>query len=351
MRLVPAILGIVLSFAWVVHAEPRVAIIVPEETTEASVRAEERLRAELLAAGYEVISVPVEGPVDGEQLRAITKRTDSSSAVTIVAGPVGLEGIVWVRDEATGRESLASVRPARATQEGAAVFAIWASEQLRASLLAFEPAVRGAPGAGSTPEAVAPAPVAAPEEAPSAPERQSSGDDSSHSFYGLSGGLAVVLGHGTVPWGVGPTVGLSWQTERWIGSVRLTGPVSSTLETSSGRVDIDQELLSLRAGALLTKGDEVGRLTPFVALGLGAYRLGARGDAIAPYRSASNQAWSGLFEATGGLRMRLSTLVFASTEGGVWMVSSRPVIKIAGASNASVAHPGYQGSLSLGLSW
>lgn len=352
MRLAPAILCVVISWAWVAHAEPRVAILMPEEPTEASARVEERLRAELSAAGYEVLTVSVDGPVDRVQLRAIARRTDSSSAVTVVVGPTELEGAVWVRDEATGRESLESVRPARATHEGAAVFAIWAAEQLRASLLAFEPVVREAtPAPRSAPDAVRPAPVVAPPEVPPARERRSSGDHTAHGFYGLSGGLAVLLSHGTVPWGVGPTVGLSWQTERWLGSVRVTGPVSSTVGTSSGRVDIDQELLTLRAGALLRKGDEVGRLTPFVALGVGAYRLGARGDAIAPYRSASNQAWSGLIEATGGCRMRLSTLVFASTEGGVWMVSSRPVIKIAGAPNAGIAHPGYVGSLSLGLSW
>lgn len=352
MRLVPVFLGVVLLVVRSAAAEPRVAIVVPEASSEASARAEERLRAELSAAGYDVFSVSVGTPVDRAQLRAIAERTDASSAVTVVVSPAGLEGVVWAKDEVTGRESLASVRPARATQEGAAVFAIWAAEQLRASLLAFEPGVRKeTPPPPAMSDKASSVPGVNPTPSEKVPAAQKPARDPLGSSFGLSGGPAVLLSRGTVPWGVGPTVSLSWRADRWIGSFRVAGPIASTLETSSGKVDIDQELLTLRAGALLFPADEVGRLTPFVMLGVGAYRLGARGDAVAPYRSASNQAWSGLLEATGGLRLRLSSWVFVSTEGGVWMASSRPVIKIAGASNASVAHPGYLGAVLLGLSW
>lgn len=131
---------------------------------------------------------------------------------------------------------------------------------------------------------------------------------------------------GGVPAGLGPSMTLSWRTEQWFGSLRFIGPVSSSLETTSGNVDIDQEQALVRVGVDL--GEHAGRFVPFAAVGLGAYRLGARGDAVAPYRSTSNQAWSGMLQLTGGLRLRLSELIFVACEGGVWLASTKPVVRI-----------------------
>jgi hypothetical protein len=345
LRLLACALGLfVWLFAWDALADPRVALVVPDDPTEPSTRAEERLRAELMSAGYEVVTVPVDGVVDRSRLRAIAKRTTSVAAVSVELDGAELEGAVWAKDDATGQESMERVRPARATLEGAAEFAIWAAEQLRASVLAFT--TEPPPETPSEP----PKPIEPSTEKKTGPEREAPKPLPQQARpYALTGGISVLFGPGGVPAGFGPSMTLSWRTELWFGSLRFIGPVSSSLETTSGTVDIDQEQVLVRVGVDL--GDDAGRLVPFAAVGLGAYRLGARGDAVAPFRSTSNQAWSGMMQLTGGLRLRLSELFFVACEGGVWLASTKPVVRIDGAPSAAIGRPGYVGSMGLGLSW
>lgn len=327
----------------------RVALVVPDEPDTLSARAEERLRAELTAAGYEVVTVPVDGTADRGLLRTVAKRTRSTAAVSLRRGSATFDGAVWAKDERSGREALEPVRSAEATLEGAAAFAIWAAEQLHASLLAFDtdrPSAEEAPTTEPPASVVAPPqqdaatdPGSAPPRRPVEPERP----------YAVSGGIAVLFGPGGVPAGAGPALSLEWHTGPWFGAFTFLGPVSSSLQAPSGSVDIDQEQALLRAGAEVDTG--IDPLVPFAAVGLGAYRLGARGDAVAPYRSASNQAWSGLFQLVGGLRWQVSPLVRVTGEGGLWLAGARPVVRIEGAPNAHIGRPGYVGSLGVGLSW
>ena len=355
MRFWVCVLGVfVWLFAWDAFADPRVALVVPDEPTEPSTRAEERLRAELMSAGYEVVTVPIDGVVDRARLRAVAQSTASVAAVSVELDGGELEGAVWARDEATGQESMERVRPAHATLEGAAEFAIWAAEQLRASVLAFT--TEPPPETPEPPETPAPEPPKPPEPTEKkvgpAPERETPKPrppSKSVRPYALTGGISALFGPGGIPAGFGPSMTLSWRTELWFGSLGFIGPVSSSLQTTSGTVDIDQEQALVRVGVDL--GDDAGRFVPFAAVGLGAYRLGARGDAVAPYRSTSNQAWSGMMQLTGGLRLRLSELLFVACEGGVWVASTKPVVRIDGAPSAAIGRPGYVGSMGLGLSW
>lgn len=160
----------------------------------------------------------------------------------------------------------------------------------------------------------------------------------------------VLVGHGSLPWAVGPSVTLARREENWLGALRFSGPAVSTIEAESGSVNVDQEQLSLRVGwSLLSGADSFVR--PYLAAGIGAYRLGVRGNANAPYRSASNQAWTALLELAGGAEATVSDPFFVAVEAGTWILASRPVVKMAGAEDGSAGRAGYFGQTALGVSW
>ena len=354
MRLLAAVVGLVGLTAGQAAAEMRVALVVPEDATDASSRAEERLRVELAGAGHDVVTVPVEGTPERGRLRSIAKRTGSFVVVSVQVDDDGIDGTVWVKDEATGREVVTPIRKAAATPEGAAVFAIWAAEQVRASVLALETPVAAPPapvepvGDGPKEERAAPRspprapPTSSPSPPPASVERRAS-------WTMLSVG-PILVGHGSLPWAVGPSVTLVRREENWLGALRLSGPAVSTIEAESGSVNVDQEQVSLRVGwSLLSGTDTFAR--PYLAAGLGAYRLGVRGNAHAPYRSASNQAWSGLLELAGGLEATVSDPFFVTVEAGTWILASRPVVKVANSEDSPAGRAGYFGLTALGVSW
>jgi len=362
LRLLAVVFGLLGLTAGQAAADMRVALVVPEDATDASSRAEERLRVELAGAGHDVVTVPVEGPAERGRLRSIAKRTGAAVVVSVHVDDDGIDGTVWVKDEATGREVVTPIRKAAATPEGAAVFAIWAAEQVRASVLALEtsvavPPAPVEPGGDGPKEERAPAtspPRAAPTPSPRAaptpsPSPRPASVEQRVSRTMLSVG-PVVVGHGSLPWAVGPSVALVRREDNWLGAVRLSGPAVSTIEAESGSVNVDQEQLSLRVGWSLLSGAET-FARPYLAVGLGAYRLGVRGNANAPYRSASNQAWSGLLEAAGGVEATVSDPFFVAVEAGTWILASRPVVKMAGSEDGSAGRAGYFGLTALGVSW
>ncbi len=346
MRTFAIVFGLVGLTAGHAVADMRVALVVPEDATEKSSRAEERLRVELAGAGHDVVTVPVEQAPERGRLRSIAKRTGAIVVVSLQVDDDAIDGVVWVKDEATGREMVTPIRRAAATPEGAAIFAIWATEQVRASALALETPVTARP--------VPVEPVAdRPKEqrkAPNAPPSPRSEPVArSPSKTSLSVGPALV-GHGSLPWAAGPSITVTRREESWLAALRLSGPVVSTLDAESGSVSIDQEQLSLRVGwSLVSDPETFGR--PYLAAGLGAYRLGARGDANRPYRSASNQAWSGLLDLAVGAEATVSDPFFVAVELGTWVLASRPVIKMAGSEDGSAGRAAYFGLIALGVSW
>jgi hypothetical protein len=354
LRLLAVVFGLVGLTAGQAAADMRVALVVPEDATDASSRAEERLRVELAGAGHDVVTVPVEGTAERGRLRSIAKRTGAVVVVSVRVDEDGIDGTVWVKDGATGREVVTPIRKAAATPEGAAVFAIWAAEQVRASVLALETPVAAPPapvepvGDGPKEEERA-APRSPPRASPtSSPSPRPGSIERRPSWTMLSVG-PILVGHGSLPWAVGPSVTLVRREENWLGALRLSGPAVSTIEAESGSVNVDQEQLSLRVGSLLSGADAFAR--PYLVAGLGAYRLGVRGNAHTPYRSASNQAWSGLLEVAGGVEATVSDPFFVAVEAGTWILASRPVVKMAGSEDGSAGRAGYFGLTALGVSW
>lgn len=354
MRLLAVVFGLIGLTAGQAAADMRVALVVPEDATDASSRAEERLRVELAGAGHDVVTVPVEGTAERGRLRSIAKRTGAMVVVSMHVDEESIDGTVWVKDEATGREVVTPIRKAAATPEGAAVFAIWAAEQVRASVLALETPAAAPPApvepVGDRPKEERAAPKPSPRAAPTpSPSPRPARVEQQVSRTMLSVG-PVLVRHGSLPWAVGPSVTLVRREENWLGAIRFSGPAVSTIEAESGSVNVDQEQLSLRVGWSLLSGAET-FARPYLAAGLGAYRLGVRGNANAPYRSASNQAWSGLLEVAGGMEATVSDPFFVAVEAGTWILASRPVVKMAGSQDGSASRAGYFGQTALGVSW
>ena len=81
------------------------------------------------------------------------------------------------------------------------------------------------------------------------------------------------------------------------------------------------------------------RVQPFVSLGGGVLALDVAGDAPDPYRNSSKRTLSGLVTASGGLWLQPLTGVGLSLEGQLMDAWSKTVVRIAGQDAAEVAAP------------
>jgi hypothetical protein len=82
-----------------------------------------------------------------------------------------------------------------------------------------------------------------------------------------------------------------------------------------------------------------GRVQPFVSLGAGMLALDVAGDAPEPYRNSSARTLSGLVDASGGLWLQPLAGVGLVLEGQLMDAWSKTVVRIAGEDAAEVAAP------------
>ena len=116
-------------------AAPRVTLVVrPARPAEAD-QFEARVRSELLASGFEVLTISEPGGTDAGLVEGIVRRTDSVAAILAVQPPDGLAADVSINNRVTGKTLLRHVRPEPLTPDAAGIIAIRAVELLHASLL------------------------------------------------------------------------------------------------------------------------------------------------------------------------------------------------------------------------
>lgn len=336
------------------HSGHRVVIVVEGIPNAQTMRIEERLRAELIAAGFEVVTVSRGEGADPSVVRGVFSETSSQGAVVIRSSGEDPAGVVWARDALTGAELVRDVKEETATTEGVSIFAIRAAEQVRASIIELEA------GKGTIPPPEVPAPVAptpplaevrAAPPAVAKPTPRLRPTESAAKRYELTGGGAVLVAPGGVPTAWGPTLAAGWRASpRWLGELRLIGPTLSSVDAPSGHVDLDQELVVMRVRAVFV--EETGAVVvPAGVVGLGAHRIGVRGTANAPYGSASNHAWTGVLTLGMGARARVTSAVELHAEAGVWWTSSRPMVRVAGGDDMHTGQPGFSGLVGLALRW
>jgi hypothetical protein len=327
-----------------VIAAPRVVILVRDPTDSDATRFESRLRSELLAAGFEVLSVPDPSEVGPDMLEAVAVRTQSVASIA-VERPVGsVSATVWVSEQVTGKTLVRKVRPENVSPDAPSVFALRAVELLRASLLELNephPARGSVPAPDRVRQWVSP-PVPSPGASSGAPRPAPA--------LGLLAGAAALGGPGGVPPGVGPAIGALWRfAPRWAAEARFAGPVFGSVSGEEGSAALDQELLAAHLRFEMTSPGQP--LVPFASLGAGAFRLGGSGRAPNPQAARSDAAWSPVVLLAEGLRVRAGEALGLTLELQTFVATSRPVVRLGDTTALYAGRPMFAGTLGLDYAW
>jgi hypothetical protein len=111
---------------------PRVALVVETEADPVA----RRLRAELVALGFDVVDVAAEGEAGRETLEAVARAAGAVAALRVVPSEEGVE--VWIVDRVTGKTVLREVVTADSMSPAEDVVPVRAVELLRASLMEID---------------------------------------------------------------------------------------------------------------------------------------------------------------------------------------------------------------------
>jgi hypothetical protein len=251
----------------------RVVIVIDESDDPFA----ERIRAEVSALGFEVVTVePWRTGEPVESLDAAGRANQAAAAIRMVASRKGVE--VWVANQPTGRSLLRQLivdEQPGAPNEG--LVALQTAELLRTTLLSRSDLPAASP---RLPPAVAPPTIATPAGPPPPPS----------GALQAATGVLYSPGAGNVAWQFWLT--LSHVIRRPVGiALDVSGPArASTITGPEGTATIGAWL----AGASLTLDYEPGDgLYGRAALGAAAIRLTADGSAADPLVASSRTVTSG----------------------------------------------------------
>ena len=340
----------VFAFAEGVHADSRVVVV--DDGDRSTRAATERLRGELAAAGFVVVSRAarvgdarddVDGPSEGDSVASVRLVRSAQARGTTE---------LWVSDRLTGKTL---VRRVEADPEHAPrLVAMRGVELLRASLLELESPPHddvppATPALAQPPPPViarfvAPAPSPAAEK-PLAPAPPLSPRWIEHAAF--DAGIAVLASTDRLGPAAAPKLG-AWLAlpSSFAARVELVGPAyQSGLANADGTAVVRQELATVN----LAWTPMVGRtFAPFVAVGGGPYHLHVQGTPSLPgYQAASNDVWAGLFAGSVGLGARIAQGVSLALEGRALGIAPHPAVTIGGQTVASAGSPSLLASASL----
>jgi hypothetical protein len=330
----------------------RIAILVRPSVVGPDAELEALLRSELLAEGFEVLTI-AQPVADDTTLEAVARRTDSI-AVIVVAEPNGeLAANVWMRDRVAGKTALRQVRPEPMAPGAPSIIAIRAAELLRASLLELSeahPARAEAPAEvlpGPRPqkglESTAPAPIDKVENVEAITDRH-------RAAWLASAGGALVGGPGGLSAGLAPVLAIGWHASpNWVTEFNLIGPTMQTVTTGVGSAKVDQELVTTRLRFEMPSVNS--RFIPFAMLGIGAYHLGARGTAADPYLASSGHVWAAIATGGLGLRIRVAPAVSLGSELDAFVAAPRPVLRFAGQDSFYTGRPDFVAAIGCEIAW
>jgi hypothetical protein len=334
------------------HAESRVVVV--DDGDRSTRAATERLRGELAAAGFVVVSRTARAGDGQGDMEAATDEESVASVRLVRSTQARGEAELWVSDRLTGKTLVRRV--AADPERSPRLVALRGVELLRASLLELQspphddiPPATPALAQPPPPEIarfVAPAPPARAAEKPvtSAPSRRWI------EHVALDAGIAVLASTDGLGPAAAPTFGVWFALPAsFAARVQVVGPafqgLSTTTDSGGATADVRQELGTVD----LAWTPMVGRaLVPFVAIGGGAYHLHVQGTAApAGYQLTSSDVWSGLFAGSLGLGVRLAPGVSLAAEGRAFVIGPRPEVTIAQENVASAGSPSLLASASL----
>jgi hypothetical protein len=369
------------------RAAPRVAIVVmgaaetagpggskpacPEPAQDALLSAAGgSLRAELEAAGFEVVTPDAESPRD---LEGVAADSESLAAIALACAGNEARADVWVTDRVLGKTVIRHVHVDAALPDAGRILALRAVEVLHASLIELD-LPRGRPREVPKSEATtsSPAEPAATPRATVAPPARDTGSEAEElppggkapaeagelSRYALDVGVGALGGPGDIPVSLPvPVARFSMRfVDRWLAQIVWNGPALSRVSArraDESSADLDQELLLLRLG--FDPSASHFTLAPFAAAGFGVERIAARGrldDTMTSgaYRAVSESKFVAVVNTGVGLRVRpWQRFAFVATADLV-VALARPVIRL-GETAAKAAEPMLVGAVSVEASW
>ena len=326
----------VLCATSVAQAEYRHRILVLEraDSDEAGHEVTTRVRAELGAAGFDVMVMPVTEPDPKQAVEATGPELHPASVLLVVRQEGGTE--LWLADRMLRKtvvlrlKSEAAEPAADASGHDAARVAVQAVELVKARLA--ELALTREQSAAAAPRPSPPPP------APPAKETRGSRPNLT-----LAAGLLEGFQKGqqalTPVLRLGVTLPEAWTGEilaldargGFIGlgqTARIEhGPGAATVRHTAVALDAVVRFLPRR------------RVQPFVGLGLGMLALDVTGVAPDPYRNSSKRTLSGVVEASGGLWLQPINGFGLALEGQLLDAWSKTIVRIANEDAAEVAAP------------
>lgn len=306
-----------------------------------------RVRAELGAAGFDVIVLPADDPDPKQAVEAAARELHPASVLLVArtlpsseqAGPESdtelwlddriLRKTVVLRLTADGAPLSGDVEAWRSRQAGRV--AVQAVELVKARLA--EASIKGRREAAQPIAAPPPPPRPPPPPEPRGPRPN------------LTGALGLFKGFQKGQQALTPVLRLGVALpERWTGDalsvdVRGTfaglgrtahiehGPGSASLRHTAINLDAVMRFLPSRS------------IQPFVSLGGGLLALDIAGDAPEPYRNDAQRTFSGLLTASGGVWLKPMASFGLVLEGQLMSAWSKTIVRIAGEEAAEVASP------------
>jgi hypothetical protein len=326
----------------VVRAQYRHRVVLLEPpVAESTVEVRARLRGELSAAGFDVITLPVSEIDDPKRASETAARELQPAAVLFVVDPPSLsdqvhQASIWVSDRLLRRTFVLtySVDPADPGRDLARV-AVQVAEILKADLaeLSVTRAEPVKPPVEPEPEPELP-PLP-----PPPPPRQGDGPR-------VEGGVALLQGFDGFKSALTPIVRLgaslpsSWfRRAPFSLDLLLTGVAFGTLaraEYAGSSAAVRQSLGTLSVAARLGPTHAV---QPTVSVSSGAYRAAWAGDASAPLTGRAGRSWSGVSGAGAGVSVHPTSGLSLAAGAEVLAAWSRTVVRFQGAPAASLGVP------------
>jgi hypothetical protein len=337
-------LALLVSSAAAAQYRHRVVLLERSSADDTQREVTTRVRAELGAAGFEVVALPVgdEDPkssVEGAGFQVHPASVLLVERLATDAGEASADVELWLSDRLLrktvvlrlrGDEQLAGPE---STSRAAARIAVQAVELVKARLAELsltrererERERETPPRVTSPPAPVVPAPRGA--------------------RPNLTGGIGLLKGFQEGQQSLTPVLRLGVALpERWTGDVLALdvrgGFIglgrAARIEHGAGSASLRHTAVELDAVVRFLPG---GRVQPFVSLGGGFLAIDVAGTAPEPYRNTSQRTISGLVSASGGLWLQPVKGFGLALEGQLIEAWSKTVVRIAGEDAAEVAAP------------
>jgi hypothetical protein len=317
---------------------PRVLLVSPPGAVREVSVALVRVQGELIADGFEVVTVEA-APGTTSEAAMSQAENGSSTTVGLFLSPDGSNAELWVVDRLTNKTVVRHVATAGESQKLLPeVLAVKAVELLRASLL--ELVVER-----NTAEASAAARAAA----------QRASDWAARPIaerkprWAVETGAAVIWSPAQVePAFVSVARGRRALSDRFHVRVSFIGLGTRAQVTGTGGSAALAQWCALAEGVFqpLPRAS----LKPVLTLGAGTFHSSVDGQASAPYRGRHQADWSFVADAGAGLVVHLGSRLELAVEGHALWTAPEPIVRFVNEDAAHIGHPGVAATITL-LGW